>query len=67
MPYFLAMIFLFALGLSYSSAATASGQKAVSLSRRTASAHTLKASRQPMRHRGRDLGGIHPLVGSGDY
>jgi hypothetical protein len=65
MRYILAAIFLCAIAMPASAAPkSAPGKSSAS---KAASAQTEKRGRAAVHHQNKDAGGIHPLVGSGDY
>ncbi|MCI4679835.1 hypothetical protein K9U39_12050 [Rhodoblastus acidophilus] len=67
MRYILAAIILCALVPLGATAASAKSSHASAKVKREASAHTARKGRPAASRHGRGLGGIHPLVGSGDY
>jgi hypothetical protein len=70
MRYVLAAIFVCALGLPAASALPAAGPDALALKKASPMvevAKKQKASKGKRRSSGGGAGGIHPLVGSGDY
>ncbi|HUO54313.1 MAG TPA: hypothetical protein VMU18_06215 [Rhodoblastus sp.] len=62
----LAAIILCAFGLAGASAGSSNSKMSGAKAKRESAAHASKSSRSSKSH-GRNLGGIHPLVGSGDY
>jgi hypothetical protein len=68
MRYVLAAIFICAIGASAASATPVAGAASVGLSKADAQvSQVAKRSRAPAHKKSRGAGGIHPLVGSGEY
>jgi hypothetical protein len=63
----LAGIFVCAIGLTEASALPIAGSSALSISKAAPIVQVTKRSRAPARRQSHSHGGIHPLVGSGDY
>ncbi len=68
MRYILAVIFVCAVGMPAASALPTVGPNSLSVLKATPFANVVKRTRpHSHRHRSSGDGGIHPLVGSGDY
>jgi hypothetical protein len=67
MRYVLAAIFVWAVGTTAASALPTLSARAVSLSMANPIVQVVKRTPTPARRHARNLGGIHPLVGSGGY
>jgi hypothetical protein len=68
MRYILAVIFVCAVGMPAASALPTVSPNLLSVLKATPIAHVVKRKRpHSHRHRSSGDGGIHPLVGSGDY
>lgn len=63
----LAALIVCALGPPGASAGQGAKSNAVTMTKRSQSAHPATAKRAGGHRRNNGLGGIHPLVGSGDY
>ncbi|MGA8169770.1 MAG: hypothetical protein WB816_02875 [Methylocystis sp.] len=67
MRYVLAAIFICALGLPEASALPTAGANSLVLTKAPPIEQVAKRNKARPRRKSQDLGGIHPLVGSGGY